>query len=185
MGRGSARVRNLFAKARSLAPCVVFIDEIDAIAKARGMLSHNDEREQTLNQILCELDGFEAKDDDAAAAPLVVLLAATNRPEILDDAAREPGRLDRCVVVPLPDEAGRREILKVHAARVRLAPGVSLRVRRARTASRARTSRTSSTRRAAGRARQRRRRHHEIVSAYAVAKAQEAKRAAGGAGSRS
>ena len=126
VGRGSARVRNLFAKARSLAPCVVFIDEIDAIAKARGMLSHNDEREQTLNQILCELDGFEAKDDDAAAAPLVVLLAATNRPEILDDALVRPGRLDRCVVVPLPDEAGRREILKVHAARVRLAPGVSL-----------------------------------------------------------
>ena len=126
VGRGSARVRNLFAKARSLAPCVVFIDEIDAIAKARGMLSHNDEREQTLNQILCELDGFEAKDDDAAAAPLVVLLAATNRPEILDDALVRPGRLDRCVVVPLPDEAGRRAILKVHAARVRLAPGVSL-----------------------------------------------------------
>ena len=126
VGRGSARVRNLFAKARSLAPCVVFIDEIDAIAKARGMLSHNDEREQTLNQILCELDGFEAKDDDVAAAPLVVLLAATNRPEILDDALVRPGRLDRCVVVPLPDEAGRREILKVHAARVRLAPGVSL-----------------------------------------------------------
>ena len=126
VGRGSARVRNLFAKARSLAPCVVFIDEIDAIAKARGMLSHNDEREQTLNQILCELDGFEAKDDDAATAPLVVLLAATNRPEILDDALVRPGRLDRCVVVPLPDEAGRRAILGVHAARVRLAPGVSL-----------------------------------------------------------
>ena len=124
VGRGSARVRNLFAKARSLAPCVVFIDEIDAIAKARGMLSHNDEREQTLNQILCELDGFEAKDD--AGAPLVVLLAATNRPEILDDALVRPGRLDRCVVVPLPDAAGRLAILRVHSERVRLVPKVDL-----------------------------------------------------------
>ena len=128
VGVGASRVRDMFEQGKKNAPCIVFIDEIDAVGRSRGAGygGGNDEREQTLNQILCELDGFEAKDDDAAAAPLVVLLAATNRPEILDDALVRPGRLDRCVVVPLPDEAGRRAILNVHAARVRLAPGVSL-----------------------------------------------------------
>ena len=90
------------------------------------MLSHNDEREQTLNQILCELDGFDAKADEAADRNLVILLAATNRPEILDAALVRPGRLDRCVTVPLPDQNGREAILAVHANNVRLHPNVDL-----------------------------------------------------------
>ena len=126
VGRGAARVRDLFKRARALAPCVVFIDEIDAIAKARGLLGQSDEREQTLNQILCELDGFDAKADEAADRNLVILLAATNRPEILDAALVRPGRLDRCVTVPLPDQNGREAILAVHANNVRLHPNVDL-----------------------------------------------------------
>ena len=124
VGRGAARVRDLFKRARSMAPCVVFIDEIDAIAKARGLLGQSDEREQTLNQILCELDGFDAKADDSE---LVILLAATNRPEILDAALVRPGRLDRCVTVPLPDEDGREAILRVHGATIRLDAAADLR----------------------------------------------------------
>ena len=124
VGRGAARVRELFARARKCAPCVVFIDEIDAVAKARGLLGQSDEREQTLNQILCELDGFDSKDDDPAK--LVVLIAATNRAEILDAALVRPGRLDRTVIVPLPDEKGRAQILKLHAKRIRLEPGTDL-----------------------------------------------------------
>ena len=116
VGRGAARVRDLFRRARALAPCVVFIDEIDAIAKARGLLGQSDEREQTLNQILCELDGFDAKVDEDEK--LVILLAATNRPEILDAALVRPGRLDRCVLVPLPAARGRAAILELHARRV-------------------------------------------------------------------
>ncbi|GBF97542.1 inactive ATP-dependent zinc metalloprotease chloroplastic-like [Raphidocelis subcapitata] len=106
VGRGAARVRELFAEARKTAPCVVFIDELDALGSKRGM-GFNDERDQTLNQLLTELDGFEGR-------PGVVLLAATNRPEVLDPALMRPGRLSRRVVVPLPDEAGRRAILQVH-----------------------------------------------------------------------
>ncbi|KAI8466854.1 MAG: P-loop containing nucleoside triphosphate hydrolase protein [Monoraphidium minutum] len=106
VGRGAARVRELFAEARKVAPCVVFIDELDALGSKRGM-GFNDERDQTLNQLLTELDGFEGR-------PGVVLLAATNRPEVLDAALLRPGRLSRKVVVPLPDEGGRRAILGVH-----------------------------------------------------------------------
>ncbi|KAJ8598569.1 hypothetical protein CTAYLR_001685 [Chrysophaeum taylorii] len=122
VGRGAARVRELFERARKCAPSIVFIDEIDAVAKARGLLGHSDEREQTLNQILCELDGFDSK---RLKAP-VVLVAATNRPEVLDPALTRPGRLDRTVVVPLPDHKGRVAILKVHARKVKLAPTVDL-----------------------------------------------------------
>ncbi|KAH8043447.1 metalloendopeptidase [Aureococcus anophagefferens] len=144
VGRGAARVRDLFKRARSMAPCVVFIDEIDAIAKARGLLGQSDEREQTLNQILCELDGFDAKADDSE---LVILLAATNRPEILDAALVRPGRLDRCVTVPLPDEDGREAILRVHGATIRLDAAADLRaVARAATASEASGDRDSDTR---------------------------------------
>ncbi|KIZ05210.1 hypothetical protein MNEG_2749 [Monoraphidium neglectum] len=106
VGRGAARVRELFAEARKASPCVVFIDELDALGSKRGM-GFNDERDQTLNQLLTELDGFEGR-------PGVVLLAATNRPEVLDPALLRPGRLSRKVVVPLPDEPGRRAILAVH-----------------------------------------------------------------------
>ena len=106
VGRGAARIRELFAEARKLSPCVVFIDELDAVGSKRGM-GYNDERDQTLNQLLTELDGFEAR-------PGVLFLAATNRIDVLDPALLRPGRLSRKVVVPLPDEAGRREILRVH-----------------------------------------------------------------------
>lgn len=106
VGRGAARIRELFAQARKAAPAVVFIDELDAVGAKRGM-GVNDERDQTLNQLLTELDGFEKR-------PSVLLLAATNRPEILDPALLRPGRISRRIVVPLPDEAGRRDILRVH-----------------------------------------------------------------------
>lgn len=125
VGRGAARVRELFDRARKCAPCIVFIDEIDAVAKSRGLLGHSDEREQTLNQILCELDGFDSKDPHNQRAP-VVLVAATNRPEVLDAALTRPGRLDRTVVVPLPDKRGRFDILNVHAKKVKLGPDVDL-----------------------------------------------------------
>jgi len=131
VGRGAARVRELFDRARKCAPCIVFIDEIDAVAKSRGLLGHSDEREQTLNQILCELDGFDSKltalESDGTSKPKpVVLLAATNRPNVLDSALTRPGRLDRAVVVPLPDRAGRRAILGVHARGVALGEDVDL-----------------------------------------------------------
>ena len=106
VGRGAARIRELFAEARKVAPCVIFIDELDAVGAKRGM-GYNDERDQTLNQLLTELDGFEGR-------PGVLFLAATNRIDVLDPALLRPGRLSRKVVVPLPDEAGRREILRVH-----------------------------------------------------------------------
>ncbi|KAJ9508516.1 hypothetical protein QJQ45_012046 [Haematococcus lacustris] len=106
VGRGAARIRELFAEARKSAPCVVFIDELDAVGARRGM-GYNDERDQTLNQLLTELDGFEGRSG-------VLFLAATNRADILDPALLRPGRINRKVVVPLPDEAGRREILGVH-----------------------------------------------------------------------
>jgi len=106
VGRGAARIRELFAEARKNAPCVVFIDELDAVGARRGM-GYNDERDQTLNQLLTELDGFEGRQG-------VLFLAATNRIDVLDPALLRPGRINRKVVVPLPDESGRRDILGVH-----------------------------------------------------------------------
>lgn len=115
VGMGAARVRDLFKQAQEKAPCIVFIDEIDAIGKSRnaGGVGGNDEREQTLNQLLTEMDGFDAE-------KAVVILAATNRPETLDKALLRPGRFDRRVPVELPDLAGREAILKVHAEKVKL-----------------------------------------------------------------
>ncbi|KAI9919440.1 hypothetical protein PsorP6_017660 [Peronosclerospora sorghi] len=120
VGRGAARVRDLFTQASEYPQCVVFIDEIDALAKARGGLNSNDEREQTLNQLLTEMDGFEGKNNG------VLVLAATNRPEVLDPALCRPGRFDRHVVVGLPDTTGREQILHVHCRHVRLDPDVDL-----------------------------------------------------------
>lgn len=119
VGMGAAKVRDLFKQAKEKAPCIVFIDEIDAIGKKRGgaSLGGNDEREQTLNQLLTEMDGFE---DNAG----VIILAATNRPESLDPALTRPGRFDRQVPVTLPDLQGRVAILKVHAAKIKTAPSI-------------------------------------------------------------
>lgn len=119
VGMGAAKVRDLFQQAKEKAPCIVFIDEIDAIGKKRGggALGGNDEREQTLNQLLTEMDGFE---DNAG----VIILAATNRPESLDPALTRPGRFDRQVPVTLPDLQGRVAILKVHAAKIKTAPSI-------------------------------------------------------------
>lgn len=122
VGVGASRVRDLFDQAKKQAPCIVFIDELDALGKSRaqgGMYGGNDEREQTLNQLLTEMDGFEANTG-------VILLAATNRPEVLDPALRRPGRFDRQVVVDRPDKIGREAILKVHARNVKLADDVDL-----------------------------------------------------------
>ncbi|MBW4520638.1 MAG: ATP-dependent zinc metalloprotease FtsH [Scytolyngbya sp. HA4215-MV1] len=122
VGVGASRVRDLFEQAKQQAPCIVFIDELDALGKSRAgnnMLGGNDEREQTLNQLLTEMDGFEANTG-------VILLAATNRPEVLDPALRRPGRFDRQVVVDRPDKIGREAILKVHARNVKLADDVNL-----------------------------------------------------------
>ncbi|MFQ5911766.1 MAG: ATP-dependent zinc metalloprotease FtsH [Nitrospinota bacterium] len=128
VGLGAARVRDLFQQAEQKAPCIIFIDELDALGKARGVntLGGHDEREQTLNQLLSEMDGFDTKKG-------VILLAATNRPETLDPALLRPGRFDRQVVVDCPDVRGRLAILRVHAKRVRLAPDVDLEVVAART----------------------------------------------------
>ena len=119
VGMGASKVRDLFRQAKEKAPCIVFIDEIDAIGQKRnsGNLGGNDEREQTLNQLLTEMDGFEGNNG-------VIILAATNRPDSLDPALTRPGRFDRRVPVELPDLKGREEILKVHAKKVNLAPGV-------------------------------------------------------------
>jgi cell division protease FtsH len=123
VGVGASRVRDLFAKAKEAAPAIIFIDELDAIGRSRqGSVSvsgANDEREQTLDQILTELDGFESSE-------AVVVLAATNRPDVLDSALLRPGRFDRRVAVQAPDRAGRREILKVHTRSIPLAAGVDL-----------------------------------------------------------
>ncbi|PLS08526.1 ATP-dependent zinc metalloprotease FtsH [Neobacillus cucumis] len=123
VGMGAARVRDLFKQAQEKAPCIVFIDEIDAIGKSRnsGMPGGNDEREQTLNQLLTEMDGFDADKG-------VVILAATNRPETLDKALLRPGRFDRRVPVELPDLKGRESILNVHAAKVKLEENVDFNV---------------------------------------------------------
>ena len=119
VGMGASKVRDLFSQAKEKAPCIVFIDEIDAIGQKRsgGQYGGNDEREQTLNQLLTEMDGF---DDNSG----VIILAATNRPESLDPALTRPGRFDRRVPVELPDLKGREEILKVHARKIRLAENV-------------------------------------------------------------
>jgi cell division protease FtsH len=128
VGVGASRVRDLFAQAQQKAPCIIFIDELDAIGKARGMnpLSSNDEREQTLNQLLSEMDGFDTKAG-------VIIMAATNRPEILDPALLRPGRFDRHVLVDRPDITGREAILNVHIKGVKLAEEVDLKVVAART----------------------------------------------------
>jgi cell division protease FtsH len=122
VGVGAARVRDLFEQARQAAPCIIFIDELDALGRARtaGPMSGGyDEKEQTLNQLLVELDGFDASSG-------IVLLAATNRPEILDPALTRAGRFDRQVALDRPDRKGRREVLAVHVRKVKLAPGVDL-----------------------------------------------------------
>src|SRR5881409_2164211 len=121
VGVGAARVRDLFVQAREKAPCIIFIDELDALGRARGAspMQGQDEKEQTLNQLLAEMDGF-----DRSVA--VVILAATNRPEILDPALLRAGRFDRQVLVDRPDKPGRIQILSVHTRKIRLAPGVQL-----------------------------------------------------------
>ncbi|HEC63635.1 MAG TPA: ATP-dependent metallopeptidase FtsH/Yme1/Tma family protein, partial [Candidatus Acetothermia bacterium] len=121
VGVGAARVRDMFQKAKSTTPCIVFIDEIDAVGRKRGagLGGGHDEREQTLNQLLAEMDGFEANTG-------VIVLAATNRPDVLDPALLRPGRFDRKIVVPRPDLHGREAILKIHTRNKRLAPDVDL-----------------------------------------------------------
>jgi len=130
VGVGASRVRDLFEQAKEKAPCIVFIDELDAIGKTRagntGFLSGHDEREQTLNQLLAEMDGFDSSKG-------VIIMAATNRPEVLDAALMRAGRFDRQVVVDRPDVKGREAILEVHARNVKLAPSVDLHVLAART----------------------------------------------------
>ncbi len=128
VGVGAARVRDLFAQAQNHAPCIIFIDELDALGKARGVnpMGRHDEQEQTLNQLLSEMDGFDPNTG-------VIIMAATNRPEILDPALLRPGRFDRHVVVDRPDINGREEILKIHARTVKLSPDVDLKVIASRT----------------------------------------------------
>ena len=123
VGVGASRVRDLFEEARRTGPCIVFIDEIDAVGRSRGagLGSGNDEREQTLNQLLVEMDGFEPTDG-------IIVIAATNRPDVLDSALLRPGRFDRQVHVPLPDVKGREAILQIHAAKVLMAEGVELNI---------------------------------------------------------
>ncbi|MEP3276981.1 MAG: ATP-dependent zinc metalloprotease FtsH [Stappiaceae bacterium] len=123
VGVGASRVRDMFEQAKKNAPCIIFIDEIDAVGRHRGagLGGGNDEREQTLNQLLVEMDGFETNEG-------IILIAATNRPDVLDPALLRPGRFDRQVVVPNPDVTGREKILKVHARKVPLAPDVNLKV---------------------------------------------------------
>ncbi|MCR2832616.1 ATP-dependent zinc metalloprotease FtsH [Parerythrobacter lacustris] len=120
VGVGASRVRDMFEQAKKNAPCIVFIDEIDAVGRSRGhgLGNSNDEREQTLNQLLVEMDGFEANEG-------IIIIAATNRPDVLDPALLRPGRFDRQVVVPVPDIEGREKILDVHMKKVPLAPDVN------------------------------------------------------------
>ena len=123
VGVGASRVRDMFDQAKKNAPCIIFIDEIDAVGRHRGagLGGGNDEREQTLNQLLVEMDGFEANEG-------IIIIAATNRPDVLDPALLRPGRFDRQIVVPNPDVSGREKILKVHVRKVPLAPDVDLKV---------------------------------------------------------
>jgi cell division protease FtsH len=122
VGVGASRVRDLFKQAREAAPCIVFLDEIDAVGRRRGtgLGGGHDEREQTLNQILVEMDGFETDTG-------IILLAATNRPDVLDPALLRPGRFDRNIVINLPDVKGREAILRVHSRKVKMQPGLDLR----------------------------------------------------------
>ncbi len=129
VGVGAARVRDLFSQAQQRAPCIIFVDELDALGKARGIspvTGGHDEREQTLNQLLSEMDGFDTRKG-------VIIMAATNRPEILDPALLRPGRFDRHILVDRPDIKGREEIFKVHASKVILAEDVDMKVLAART----------------------------------------------------
>jgi cell division protease FtsH len=129
VGVGAARVRDLFEQAKQKAPCIIFIDELDAIGKSRsagGVMFTNEEREQTLNQLLAEMDGFDSSKG-------VIIMAATNTPEVLDPALLRPGRFDRQVIVDRPDLAGREAILKVHARKIKLSPDADLKVIAART----------------------------------------------------
>ncbi|HOB33801.1 MAG TPA: AAA family ATPase, partial [Verrucomicrobiota bacterium] len=121
VGVGASRVRDMFEQARKNTPCLIFIDEIDAVGRSRGhgLGGGNDEREQTLNALLVEMDGFDTQEG-------IIIIAATNRPDVLDPALLRPGRFDRQVTVNLPDVRGREAILKVHAKNVKLAPGVDL-----------------------------------------------------------
>src|SRR5207302_5700531 len=121
VGVGASRVRDLFVQGKKKAPCIIFIDEIDAVGRHRGagLGGGNDEREQTLNQLLVEMDGFESNEG-------VILIAATNRPDVLDPALLRPGRFDRRIMVPRPDVRGREGILKVHTKKTPLAPDVDL-----------------------------------------------------------
>jgi len=121
VGVGASRVRDMFEQGKKNAPCIIFVDELDAVGRSRGagLGGGNDEREQTLNQILVEMDGFETNEG-------VVIIAATNRPDVLDPALLRPGRFDRQVVVPLPDIVGREQILKIHAKKISLGPDVKL-----------------------------------------------------------
>ncbi len=123
VGVGASRVRDMFEQAKKNSPCIIFIDEIDAVGRHRGagLGGGNDEREQTLNQLLVEMDGFEPNEG-------VIIIAATNRPDVLDPALLRPGRFDRQIVVPLPDVNGREKILRVHVRKVPLAPDVDLKV---------------------------------------------------------
>ncbi len=123
VGGGASRVRDLFDQAKKHAPCLIFIDEIDAVGRQRGagLGGGHDEREQTLNQLLVEMDGFDSNEG-------IIVIAATNRPDILDTALLRPGRFDRRIVVPMPDVKGREEILRVHTRKVPLAPDVDLKV---------------------------------------------------------
>jgi cell division protease FtsH len=129
VGVGAARVRDLFSQAEAKAPCIVFIDELDALGKARvqSPIGSHEEREQTLNQLLAEMDGFDAR-------KAIIIMAATNRPEVLDPALMRPGRFDRQVLVDKPDVKGREEVLKIHVRNVKLDPAIDLRKIAARTA---------------------------------------------------
>jgi cell division protease FtsH len=129
VGVGAARVRDLFAQAEQKAPCIIFIDELDALGRARvqSPMGSHEEREQTLNQLLAEMDGFDSR-------KAIIIMAATNRPEVLDSALLRPGRFDRQVLVDKPDINGREEVLRIHTKQVKLAPAIDLRVIAARTA---------------------------------------------------
>ena len=142
VGVGASRVRDLFEQAKQNSPCIIFMDEIDAVGRHRGagLGGGHDEREQTLNQLLVEMDGFEAKDN-------IILIAATNRPDILDPALLRPGRFDRQIVVDRPDRDGRTQILRVHTKGKPIAKEIDLAVLAGQTpASPAPTSPTWSTR---------------------------------------
>src|SRR5262245_11795273 len=129
VGVGAARVRDLFAQAEQKAPCIIFIDELDALGRARvqSPMGSHEEREQTLNQLLAEMDGFDSR-------KAIIIMAATNRPEVLDPALLRPGRFDRQVLVDKPDVKGREEVLRIHTRNVKLGPDVNLKIVAARTA---------------------------------------------------